>query len=125
MVNVRIKEKSTDVFLGSSNGQMQNLVVSVIYPPADSKKKEATKSAEEDRSYSEMNMTPNHKRNKSMHFCPYCHKNFHRLWVLKGHLRLQTGERPFECPVRNNSFANRYDFCILKFKNSHAKAKLI
>lgn len=105
-VNVRIEEKSTDVFLCSSGGQMQN-VVSVIYSPADSKENEAVKSAEEDRSYSEMEGTPNQKRNKTMHFCPYCHKSFDRPWVLKGHLRLHTGERPFECPVCNKSFADR------------------
>lgn len=48
------------------------------------------------------------KRNKTMHYCPYCHKSFDRPWVLKGHLRLHTGERPFECPVCHKSFADRY-----------------
>ncbi|KYN07111.1 Protein snail [Cyphomyrmex costatus] len=47
------------------------------------------------------------KRNKTMHYCPYCHKSFDRPWVLKGHLRLHTGERPFECPVCHKSFADR------------------
>ncbi|KAG7204451.1 hypothetical protein KM043_004886 [Ampulex compressa] len=50
---------------------------------------------------------PNWKRNKTMHYCPYCRKSFDRPWVLKGHLRLHTGERPFECPVCNKSFADR------------------
>ncbi|XP_076767032.1 uncharacterized protein LOC143433557 isoform X1 [Xylocopa sonorina] len=49
----------------------------------------------------------NWKRNKTMHYCPYCHKSFDRPWVLKGHLRLHTGERPFECPVCHKSFADR------------------
>lgn len=48
------------------------------------------------------------KRNKTMHYCPYCRKSFDRPWVLKGHLRLHTGERPFECPVCHKSFADRY-----------------
>ncbi|XP_011166763.1 protein snail [Solenopsis invicta] len=47
------------------------------------------------------------KRNKTMHYCPYCRKSFDRPWVLKGHLRLHTGERPFECPVCHKSFADR------------------
>lgn len=50
----------------------------------------------------------NWKRNKTMHYCPYCRKSFDRPWVLKGHLRLHTGERPFECPVCHKSFADRY-----------------
>lgn len=52
----------------------------------------------------------NWKRNKTMHYCPYCRKSFDRPWVLKGHLRLHTGERPFECPVCHKSFADRYIF---------------
>ncbi|KAI4481819.1 hypothetical protein M0804_009340 [Polistes exclamans] len=49
----------------------------------------------------------NWKKNKTMHYCPYCQKCFDRPWVLKGHLRLHTGERPFECPVCHKSFADR------------------
>ncbi|KAL0116730.1 hypothetical protein PUN28_009974 [Cardiocondyla obscurior] len=51
--------------------------------------------------------TAHWKRNKTMHHCPYCRKSFDRPWVLKGHLRLHTGERPFECPVCHKSFADR------------------
>ncbi|XP_066592784.1 uncharacterized protein [Prorops nasuta] len=47
------------------------------------------------------------RRCKTMHFCPYCRKSFDRPWVLKGHLRLHTGERPFECPVCHKTFADR------------------
>lgn len=56
---------------------------------------------------SESEQGQNWKRHKAMHYCPYCRKSFDRPWVLKGHLRLHTGERPFECPVCHKSFADR------------------
>lgn len=63
---------------------------------------------EEEKNSSENgNNTQTWKRNKALHFCPYCRKSFDRPWVLKGHLRLHTGERPFECPVCHKSFADR------------------
>ncbi|XP_012266262.2 zinc finger protein 880-like [Athalia rosae] len=55
----------------------------------------------------ETNNAQTWKRNKALHYCPYCRKSFDRPWVLKGHLRLHTGERPFECPVCHKSFADR------------------
>ncbi|XP_038218633.1 zinc finger protein SNAI1-like [Zerene cesonia] len=51
----------------------------------------------------------NEERRRPSHVCSYCGKSFDRPWVLKGHLRLHTGERPFPCPYPHcgRTFADR------------------
>lgn len=48
-----------------------------------------------------------HFRNKNQ--CTICHKHFSRSWLLKGHMRTHTGERPYHClqPGCDKAFADK------------------
>ncbi|KAH7720408.1 zinc finger protein [Aphelenchoides avenae] len=46
------------------------------------------------------------RKPRRAHACPYCGRIFTRHWLLQGHIRTHTGERPYKCDECGRSFAD-------------------
>ncbi|KAH3897426.1 hypothetical protein DPMN_021614 [Dreissena polymorpha] len=44
------------------------------------------------------------------HTCSQCGKVFRTPFLLRGHMRIHTGERPYQCPVCKKGFTQKGNF---------------
>ena len=59
---------------------------------------------------------------KLTHVCSVCGKRFSRPWLLQGHLRSHTGERPYGCAHCGKAFADRSNLRAHMQTHAHTKS---
>ena len=90
----------------TSNGAMSSIVPHSKSLGATSSTANSTNASKSSSVSSSGNST---KPSRPDNMCPVCCRLFTRSWLLKGHMRTHTGERPYQCshPTCHKAFADR------------------